>query len=303
VELTDVNPAAGAGLAGGHGFFLAVDQRAVGRAIQWARSRRLDRVELLAVASAADLARRASLLVTGSGTPSIGVWAVDGTEVEPAEPAPAVEPPPLGPGVWALAGVLSDGGARPVDDHGRLAGEVAGLEVARVVPGDTGPEIDVGVGLADRELGHLVHGGLDIDTRLRWAVSAVTKHRNPTSHHPLTRVARARWLRAMLLDDPSTVGASELEPVPPLRPAETVLADEPSASLGRLRTGRPIVVVTVSGADLDLVPEAADHRQRSNPDAELVVAMAERDLRLNSALLPLVEGLRAIAVPPPWGPR
>jgi len=222
---------------------------------------------------ASDLARRALDIDL-----DVVVWRVDGTDLRRAKAIPALEVPLLSSVEWALAGLISGAGARPVDDHGRLVAEVAGLEVARVVVVDGEVELQVGVGQADRELHSLVHFDMEPDTAMRRAVSAVLEHRRPgAALHPLGIMARERWIRSALVDEPSLVGALTLEPIPPLRPRETVLGNVPSAAMGRSETGASIVVVCSIGVDPDLVPEAADYRRREDAEAELVIVVPERD--------------------------
>ena len=296
----DADVAGGVGRDGDRGFFYVDDDpRAVGRAVRWALAQGLDRVDILAANGAADLARRATHL---AGPPALGVWTVDGADVRPAEPCPCPAPPELPAEHWALAGVLTEVGAHPIDDHGVLVGEVAGLEVARVVDGPDGPTIDIGVGQADRELNQLVHSQLDADTGLRRVIAAVADLRTRHLHHPLTRVARERWLRSALIDDPTPVGAVELTPLVPLRPRSGLLAPEPSACAGTLASGQPVVVVAMVGVDLDLLPEAADYRQRWNPEAAIVVVTPPRDLSLNTPLLDRVPNATAVPVEGPWSP-
>ncbi|MGF1596438.1 MAG: hypothetical protein ACFCVK_05835 [Acidimicrobiales bacterium] len=298
----------GAGQAGpgGPAVYLAGDGRALGPALRWAASRGAPRLELLALAAAGDLARRAALLASGPG-PIVTVWRVEGAEVSPARPAPVATPPVLPAAHWALAGVMTEAGARPVDDHGLLVAEVAGLEVGRVVEGDHGPTIDVGVGQADRELSQLIHHDDDPGQGLRRVIGAVAAHRRSGSHHPLTRLARQRWLRSVVVDDPSLVGAERLDPLVPLRPRRHLDPRQPSAAAGHRADGTPLVVVAAAGIDLDLVPEAADYRQRWNPEAELLLVMPERDVTLSSGLVDRVPRCRAEAVAEPWaapgGPR
>ncbi|MEM7337298.1 MAG: hypothetical protein AAF467_01555 [Actinomycetota bacterium] len=283
----------------GEGFFLADDDpRAVGRAMQWARSRSLPAVTVLAARGAADLARRAAL-VSGADT-TVQVFAVDGAAAEVAEPGPRTDPPPIPDTHWQLAPIMSEAGARPLDDHGVLVAEVTGLEVARVVDGADGPVIDIGVGQADRELSQLVHGSQEPGAGLRRVIAAVIEHRTGGSHHPLVRVARERWLRSVVLDRPELVGAAELSPVVPLRPRDGLMLAQPSAAAGRRPDGRPIVVVAVVGVDLDVVPEGADYRDSVDPDAELVLVMPERDVPLNTSLVGLVPDARAEALAEPW---
>lgn len=236
----------------------------------------------------------------GDEEPAVAVWRVNGADATIARSRPAVDPPAIPGDHWRLAGVMSEAGARPIDDHGVLVAEVAGLEVARVVDAGGGPTIDVGVGQADRELNQVVHPDGEPGARLRRVIAAVVEHRQAGGHHPLTRVGRERWLRAALLDAPELVGAESLDPLVPLRPRAGLSRPEPSAACGRLGTGRPVVVVTTVGVDLDLVPEAADYRHRWDPEAELVLAMPERDLALATRLLGRVGAARAVALTPPW---
>lgn len=305
VELTFVDPSVGAGLADGVAFYLADDEpRAVGRALHWALSRHATRLELLASeVIAGDLARRASLL-SDQPDPSIGVWAVHGAQAVPAQPAPVRPPPTLPASHWALAGLMTEAGALPVDDNGQLVAEVAGLEVARVAHEgpDNSPTIEVGVGKADRELSVLVHSHDDIDTGLRRVVAAVVKHRSGhgDNHHPLARLARERWLRSILLDQPELIDAVALAPMVPLRPRLGLVRNEPSVAVGRLRSGQPVVAVTMVGVDLDLIPEAADYRAHWDPAASVVLVMPERDLTLSTRLLDRLPSSRALAIPVPW---
>ena len=238
------------------------------------------------------------------GGPIPTIWQVAGADVEPVEPTPHAAPPSIPADHWALAGLISEAGARPIDDHGILIGDVAGLEVCRVVSGgdssNGGPTIELGVGQADRDLHQLVHGKAELDSELRRIIGAVAQYRRPGSHHPLTRVGRERWLRSVLLDDPGLVGAESLDPLVPLRSRRGLKTAEPVAAGGRRLDGRPLVVVTMSGVDLDLVPEAADYRHRHDPDAALVVAVPTRDLALSTTLLPLVADSSAVALDPPW---
>ncbi len=294
------------------------DVRAVGRALYWAQSNGAVQVEILAAGPpspvagarsvASDLARRASLLSAPEGDgAAVRVWATEGATAVPAQPGPVAVPPVLPAAYWALAGLITEAGARPIDDNGQLVAEVAGLEVGRVVvppslDGDAAPTIEVGVGQADRELSTLVHTGDDVNTGLRRVVAAVVQHRrgHGDSHHPLSRLARERWLRALVLDRPELVDAAELSPLVPLRPRQGLVRAEPSAAAGTLRSGQPVVVVAMVGIDLDLIPEAADYRARWNPEAAIVLVLPERDLALNTRLLPRLPRATVVGLVPPW---
>ncbi|MEL7158712.1 MAG: hypothetical protein AAFN30_19245, partial [Actinomycetota bacterium] len=221
-EPTEFDDDVGAAWVGDHGFhYTEDDPRVVGRALRWAQARGLTRIELFTPSGASELARRAALVdgrhLEPAPTPTVGVWAVDGAEVTPAQPGPAIPPPPVPDEHWSLAALMTEAGARPIDDHGVLVAEVAGLEVARVVEGGEGPVIDVGVGQADRELNQVVHTASDPVTDMRRVIASVNEYRLRNDHHPLQRLARERWLRSVLLDDPARIEAGGLAPLVPRR--------------------------------------------------------------------------------------
>ncbi|MEM9133380.1 MAG: hypothetical protein AAF962_01785 [Actinomycetota bacterium] len=223
-----------------------------------------------------------------------------GAEVAEAVPGPSAAAPEIPDDHWALAALMTEAGARPVDDNGVLVAEVAGLEVARVVDGTDGPVIDVGVGQADRELNQMIHRDADPVSDLRRVIAAVNENRLRHDHHPLQRLGRERWLRSMLLDDPTLVGALDLAPLVPLRSRAGLLDPVPSAAAGSTVDGRPLVAVTMVGIDLDLLCEAADYRHRHDPEAELVIAMPERDLALSSVGIERLTDARTQALDGPW---
>jgi len=284
---------------GRHGVFYATSDRMAGPALVWALRAGVDHLHLVAeTEDAGPLARR----VGDPANLRVDVVAVSGVDLVPAVPDPIEPAPTLDASAWELASIISEAGARPVDDHGRIVAEVAGLEVARIVrsPGEP-PGIEVGVGEADRELHSLVHSTMDSGTAIRRAVGMVAAERQRHSMHPLARMARERWLRSVLLDDPGLVGARTLESVPPLRARSTVLGNVPSAAVGELADGRPVVVVCSTGIDLDVVPEAADYRRRDSPDAELIIVVPERDRHSTTAsLVEITPRASMVTVDPPW---
>lgn len=248
--------------------------RSLGPALIWARSVGVDRLNLFVDSGASDLARRARFFGD-----LVRVYAVEGAEPVLAEPAGLDPAPELPDSVTAWADLIRRCGATPVDDFGRLVAEVNGLEVGRVELGDDGKVVlEVGVGEADRLLYSMVHTELDTEASLRRAVDMVAETRvaGPV-RHPLQRLARERWLRAILVADPALAGATELWPVPPLRPRETLVGSQPAAAVGTGANGDPVVVVASVGIDPDLVPEAADYRGLHSPEARLVLVVSERD--------------------------
>jgi hypothetical protein len=219
------------------------------------------------------LARRASQF---AGAPQ--VWAVDGTSLVPAVPAPFAAAPHLDPRVAPFADVLTAAGADPVVEHGRLIGEVEGLEVARVVVDDAGARLEVGVGRFDREGHALMSADQPTDATLRRVVDQVRAHRRADAeHHPLRQLAASRWLRSRLIAVPSLVGADHLAPMEPTVEAPDLKTPWPAPAVGNDIDGRPLVVVCSVGVDLDLVPSAADARLADDRGARLVLAVPTRD--------------------------
>lgn len=212
------------------------------------------------------LARRASCF---AAPPTI--WSVDGFDATRAEPAPLPQATTVPPEVAAMADVITGAGADPVYEHGRLIGEVEGLEVCRV-EGDP-PRLHVGVGRFDREANELLG-----KESLEDVVRIVREHRRTDApDHPLKRWAASRWLRAELLRDPSKVGADVLFPMAPTTEAPDLRVSWPAPATGTAGD-EPIVVVCSVGVDLDLVPAAADVRLLDGRDARLVLAVPERDV-------------------------
>jgi hypothetical protein len=284
---------------GRHGVFYATSDRMAGPALVWALRSGIDHLHLVAeAADAGALARRV-------GEPTnmrVEVLAVSGVDLIPVAPLSIEPAPTLDPSAWDLAPIISEAGARPVDDHGRIVAEVAGLEVARIVqPSGEPAAIEVGVGEADRELHALVHSTMDSGTAIRRAVAMVAAERRRNSMHPLARIARERWLRSVLLDDPGLVGARVLESVPPLRARSTVLGNVPSAAVGELEDGRAVVVVCSTGIDLDVVPEATDYRRRESTEAELIIVVPERDRHATTAsLVEITPDASLRSIESPW---
>jgi len=186
------------------------------------------------------------------------------------------EPSPIDPGVAAFAEQISAAGADPVVEHGRLIGEVAGLEVCRVeLDAETGsPRLAIGVGRFDREAHDLIRGDTLADV-----VALVRRHRIESREpHPLQRWAASRALRSRLIQEPARVGADVLYPMAPTVEAPDLRVSWPAPATGTYDHHDPIVVVASVGVDLDLVPAAADARLVDGRDARLVLAVPTRDV-------------------------
>ena len=168
--------------------------------------------------------------------------------------------------------MLVDAGLDVVAEHGHHAGEVRGLEVARV--SRRGPARGRRRE-ADRELTALVHARTAPRSRAR----AGRRHRprrtrRPgAARHPLNQLVPERWLRWTVCHHPD---AGRSRPARPGRRhpcrAEACASDDVAVAD---RAGH--VVVCSVGVDFDLVPAAADARLVIDPDAELVLVVPERD--------------------------
>jgi hypothetical protein len=191
-----------------------------------------------------------------------------------AEPADA--PAPL---TEEFALLLADAGADVVVEHGVVAGEVLGLEIARVVVAEDGSAaLEVGVGRHDREAFAMVHGDVPTREALASVITTVRENRRAgTESHPLSRLAQERWVRAVLVERPDLVGCARLTPVVPLLPRDSVKDVVPACLVGEDLEGRAVVVACSVGIDLDLVPTAAEVRAHHAPDARLLLALPARD--------------------------
>ncbi len=277
----DATPSAfpgGAALVDGTTGWVLPGERArtsIGPALAWARQAGV--TELHVVVDEADaagtLARQAVWFA-----PAPTVWDVDRATLRPAvsAPWPVVVAPPDAPDLEAR---LVAAGLELVAGDGVLLGEVLGLEVARISAGEDGePVLEVGVGRFDRELGAMTHAHLSPEERLAGVVEVVAAHRRPGAPpHPLNQLVPERWLRSVLVADPGLVGAAVLRPVPSVRGRRNLLEAGWATAVGRDDAGRDVVVVCSTGVDLDLVPGAADDRERHAPGAHLVLAVPARD--------------------------
>ncbi len=271
--------------------------RSLGAVALWAGRAPTERIIVCTDAAGSELARRAGSLVLPAE-----VHTHVGADTTPAEPLPVDPAPVLSDEHLAWGDRFAAAGARPVDDHGRLVAEVVGLEMARTEPDPAGGvAIEVGVGRADREIHGMLDVGVDVDRVLSDTAALVAGFRVPGGMHPLHRVARARWLRSVVLDDPAVVGMDGPGiPLPPLRSVDTVLVDEPAAALFTGGDGSRVLVAATVGFDPDLGPELADLAERSLADRVLVAAPS-RDVALVQRSLATVElDVELIETAEPW---
>ncbi|MEY2433482.1 MAG: hypothetical protein QOC92_3207 [Acidimicrobiaceae bacterium] len=254
--------ACSAGLSG----WLLVERdatRALGKAMAWARQQGLIDVHLFTEDDAGVLARQASLFVD---PPKI--WWLNGADLHATDPEPLEPARPL-PDTPDLRELFEQVGLEVVHERDHVAGELRGLEVARVAGG----RLEVGVGEADRELTAMLHGDLAPSEALERVVRIVQQHRHPDAPpHPLNQLVPERWMRWTLRHDPQRIGIDHLEPAPSPRPRVGLRERDIACAVGA-----DAVVVFSVGVDLDLVPAAAEARLALAPDARLMLVVPERD--------------------------
>lgn len=274
----------------------------------WAGAQGADRLVLLADDDPAGAPGAMARMAEQFAYP-VEVRTVAGGSSAPAVPAPLPDLLPADEAPEAVAAMAVEG-LEVVVEQGIVRGELLGLEVARVVRwpvehgGDGGLHLEAGVGRFDRDAVAEVHPDESPEASLARTVSMVRAQRYPgAAGHPMARMARDRWLRVSVCDDPALVGAAELHPVDSTVERSSVRDLSPAPAVGTLPDGSPVVVVCTAGVDLSLVPVAADVRALHAPGARLVLAAPARDLLPSVARLAalLVEPAEVVAVPAPWG--
>jgi hypothetical protein len=288
-------------------YIVDVAHRALGAALVWGDRQEIDQLHVLADDDVGVLARRARWFAE----PAPSVWLVTPAGLVEAEPAPLpalhLTAPETAPDLRAL---LAEADVEVVTEAGIVRGEVNGLEVARIVHGETtdgtpldAPVLEVGVGAADRELTAMVHGGVPPMEQLVRAAGIVRQHRQGDAlRHPLNQLVPERWLRAVLCRRPEAIGLAELRPAEGARPRPNLRDVDVAIARGATPEGAPVVLACSVGIDVELVPAAADARAMLDPDAELWLVMPERDdhpvtRRLAGRLL---QPARVVTVPDSW---
>lgn len=271
------------------------DLAALGGVVVWIDRHQPAEVDLVVDHHAGIHARRLAVLA-----PECRVWAVSGDTVEPATPDPIPAPPPRPDDAAHLEAVLVDHGLEVVCEDGILRGELAGLEVARILHGPDGPVLEAGVGRFDREAGALLHGGRDPAEAVAATVAQVRPHRTPGAvAHAVNRLARERWLRQLVVADPATVDIAWPALVEPIPPRSGLLEAVPAALMGA-DGERAVLVVCSVGVDLGLVPAIVDLIAVHEPDeVRVVVPPRDRLPHLERLLerLPVAASLYPIDVP------
>jgi hypothetical protein len=277
----------------------------LGGALAWAIRQGCTQLHLVADEHTGVLARRAERLRF-----PVSVWFAEERTLLPAVAEPLGAPAPADPEHLELADLIRDAGADLAVEHGVVAGEVRGLEVCRVVDepttgtiadgaelppvavSDDGVLLEVGVGANDREAFRLLHGDMPTRDALATVVAAVATHRaDGASQHPLNRLARERFLRWRLQQDPALVGMTFVEPAEPPTPRRNLRDAVPCVADAVDASGSTVRVVCSTGVDLDLVGFVADV-QTAAPGRPVVVVLPRRDL------LPITSDLLATLADP-----
>lgn len=258
----------------GTAWVLLVDEPigGLGGALAWAIRRAASGLHVVASGRTGVLARRA----TSFAFP-VAISHLEGRTMVPAIAEPLVPAVPLTERHRVLVPLIIAGGAEPVEEHGVLVGEVAGLEVCRVVDDPQTGEVrlEVGIGAHDRETFQMLHGDRPTVEALADVVRSVGAHRCVGApQHPLNQLAASRLLRARIMADPSLVGTGPLVGVAPPA-ARTNLKDEVPC-VARETDGDRIVVFT-TGVDLDAVPWAGD-AATIHGATECIIAAPARDV-------------------------
>jgi len=268
----------GAGLVHDHAAWVYLDDRPaarLGAALAWAIRAEAEALHVIAESGTGVLARRAPEFAI-----PVSVWHAEGRRLWPAvaEPPERSADPPIHHRQWRQA--IADAGADPVEEHGVLAGEVRGLEVCRVIddPNTGTTRLEVGIGAHDRVGFAMLHGDEPAPEALARVVGVVRRHRSlDAPPHPLNQFARSRLLRWLAVEDPSRVGAGALEAVPPPVPRPNLKDPVACVAVGAGERSDPLVAVFSTGADLDVIPFAADARLGCPGQPRLIVVTPRRD--------------------------
>ena len=227
----------------------------LGAALAWMVRNGAVQLTVLADEHTGALARQAA----GFSIP-IEVRHVEGRDSVPAVAEPLPVAPEVPPAHRAFEADIRAAGADPIVEHGVLLGEVAGLEVCRVVddPHTGAVRLEVGTGAHDREMFQMLHGDRPTMESLADVVRTVAGHRSPGApRHPLNLLAQERLMRARLIESPAMIHATSIVPAAPPVPRPNLKDPTPCVAIAQIG-GRPVAVVCSVGVNLEVVPFAVD---------------------------------------------
>ncbi|MEZ5245312.1 MAG: hypothetical protein R2707_09465 [Acidimicrobiales bacterium] len=271
------------------------DLAVLGGALVWIDRHSPAEVDLVVEHHGGIHARRAAVLA-----PECRVWTSSGGVVVAAVPEPIPEPLPRPDDAAHFEAALVELGLDVVCEDGILRGEIAGLEVARILHGPDGPVLEAGVGRFDREAGVLLHAGRSPIEAVADAAAQVWPHRTPGAvSHAVNRLARERWLRAIVVADPIAFDIDLPALVEPVPPRANLLEAVPAAVFGT-DDDRSVLLVCSVGVDLGLIPAIADLMVAHAPDiVRIVVPVRDRlpHLERLATRLPVPTEIRVIETP------
>jgi hypothetical protein len=265
----------------------------LGGAIVWGARRELMHVHVLL-----DHVGPFDVLRTKCLTNGPTLWQVSGRTITAPTVVEAESPIVSEDHLEKFSALITDAGAEVVVDHGVVRAEVLGLEVGRVTVDETGAtQLEVGVGRHDRLANAMLGHDRDIAASLTNAVGSVASRRTHVSGtHPANQLARERWLRCIVRDQPSLVNVpGPLHSIESVRPA-TLKQLDPA-----LLFGDGVIVACSVGVDLDAAIDAAVVRSQLAPDARLLLVLPEHDVfdahRVVVSSIPRAE---IVTVPDSW---
>jgi len=273
----------------------------LGGVLVWAWRHRVASLRLFVDESAdpGALARRAGAV---DAVVSVDVVSADGA-VAPVEPE-ALPEPVLAPVDASLLAEFAAHGVDVVADHDGFRLELSGLEVGRLESTDDTdrPAFSVGVGAIDREATRVLHRHADSWDNLGRVVAEVRRHRRAGGGgHPLSLMARARWMRRWLSDEPHRMGLDRLTPVLDPLPFPGMRVDGPAAGIGVDHTDTRRLVVASVGGDVGMLSTVADLVVREAPDSVLIVTPAGASVAaITDAVAMLRVPTESVEIDPPW---
>jgi hypothetical protein len=263
-------------------------ERSLGPALLLAGRQGAEHLHLLAGEATGSLARRARLVRL-----PVTVWKIEGANLVEAVAEELPAEPPLPEAAEPFRTLIERAGAEAVVEAGILRAEIKGLEVARVDVDETGPHLAVGVGKYDRELKRMLHGHQQGWPELAEVVTFVATRRVAGGEgSPAFHLAPERWLRSLVVAQPSLAGAARLVPAPPPVVRDDLRQTVPAPAAGEDPEGEPVLVVCSVGIDVDLVAFAADAWLADGRKPRLVLCVPEGDDH------PALHELAALLEPP-----